>query len=98
MKNDRRKPVDADASEPRLALSRLRAQAAIVRSVGDQVERFARPGDEGGLAEQLVQETARLACLFVAALASMTKTSRPDNSGLFPRSLLGAEGTDRLAG
>jgi hypothetical protein len=53
------------SAEPKLA--RLRAQAAVVRSLTDHVDRFGRTEDADGLSEQLAEERVRLGALEAAA-------------------------------
>jgi len=59
-----------------LGLARLRAQAAVVRSVADFINDFPGRGDVDGLDKQLIEEMARLGCLLLEAAASMTREHR----------------------
>jgi hypothetical protein len=56
-----------------LGLARLRAQAAVVRSLADFIDDVPRRGDVDGLGKQLIEEMARLGCLLLEAAASMTR-------------------------
>jgi hypothetical protein len=69
-----------------LELARLRAQVAIVRTLADHIEYFARPGDTCGLSEQLIEEMARLARRLFDATTSITTAARAEDSGIFARS------------
>jgi hypothetical protein len=69
-----------------LELAQLRAQVAIVRTLADHIEYFARPGDTGSLSEQLIEEMARLAHRLFEATTSMTRSAHAEESGIFPRS------------
>jgi hypothetical protein len=69
-----------------LELARLRAQVAIVRTLADHIEHFARPGDAEGLSDQLIEEMARLAHRLLVATASMPESARAEDSGIFSRS------------
>jgi hypothetical protein len=69
-----------------LELAQLRAQVAIVRTLADHIEYFARPGDTGSLSEQLIEEMARLARRLLCATTSMTTVVNAEHSGIFPRS------------
>jgi hypothetical protein len=75
--------------DPRLAselrVVHLRTQAAIVRTLADHVERFARVEDMDGLGDQLAEEIARLGCRLLDAAASMTMVSAEEASGVFLR-------------
>lgn len=81
--------LDSNDDEPlerELRLAALRKQAAVVRSLTDHIERFARPADATGLREQLAEELARLACRLLEATGTMTSPPPPPPvSGVFPR-------------
>jgi len=70
--------------EPRLA--RLRAQVAIVRTLADHIERFARQADAGELSSQLIEEMARLGCRLFELAAPMARSPGSEDSGIFVRS------------
>jgi hypothetical protein len=59
---------------------------AIVRTLADQVEHFARQADADELSSQLIEEMARLGCRLFEAAAPMTKSQRSEDSGVFARS------------
>ena len=69
-----------------LRLVRLRSQAAVVRTLADQVERASRVEDAEGLGEQLAEEVARLGLRLVEAAGSSTNVPRFVESGVFVRS------------
>jgi hypothetical protein len=75
-----------------LRLARLRAQVAVVRTLADHVEQFARPENAEGLSEQLIEEAARLGCRLFEAAVSMTRAPGPEESGVFARCSADAEG------
>jgi len=77
--NDNRRPTLA------LQLARLRAQVAVVRTLADHIEHFARPDNTHGVSEQLIEEMARLGCGLLEAAASMTRALAPKESGVFAR-------------
>ena len=52
-------------------LARLRAQAAVVRTLADHVDHFSPLGGAADLSEQLIEEMARLGCGLLDAAASM---------------------------
>jgi hypothetical protein len=68
-----------------LRLARLRAQAAVVRTLTDHIEQLTRPGNADGLSWQLIEEMARLGCRLLEAAAWMTKSPRSEDSGVFTR-------------
>jgi hypothetical protein len=68
-----------------LDLARLRAQAAVVRTLSDHVERFARPEDVDGLSKQLLDEVARMGHRLSDAADAMMRSPRPWESGVFLR-------------
>jgi hypothetical protein len=70
-------------AEPRLA--RLRAQVAVVRTLADHIEHFARQVDAGALSSQLIEEMARLGCRLFELAAPMTRPPRSEDSGVFVR-------------
>jgi hypothetical protein len=56
------------------ALQAVRAQAAFLRSLLDEVERLApRSAGADGLSDQIVEELARLGCTSLEAAAELTK-------------------------
>ena len=75
-----------------LGLSRLRAQVAVVRTLADQIEHFARPRDADGLGKQLGEELARLGCRLLDVGGSLMRLPRPADSGVFARDLPGMDG------
>ena len=77
--NDNRQP------SLELQLARLRAQVAVVRTLADHIEHFARPDNTDGVSEQLIEEMARLGCRLLEAAASMTRALAPKESGVFAR-------------
>jgi len=68
------------------SLTRLRAQAAVVRALVHSVERLEAADEGQGLRDQLAEEMARLGQL----LEATTSTPGPDESGVVLRSSLGA--------
>jgi hypothetical protein len=68
-----------------LRLGGLRSQLAVIRTLADDIEHLARPQDSDGLGEQIVEEMARLGCRLLQAAASLTKSPRSDESGVFAR-------------
>jgi hypothetical protein len=77
------RPDRALAEEPRLV--ELRSQAAIVRTLVDQVEQVTRAGDVASLGAQMVEEMARLGCRLLDTAAALAEVSVED-SGVFERS------------
>jgi hypothetical protein len=77
--NDNCQPI------PELQLGRLRAQAAVVRTLADHIEHFARPENVDGVSEQLIEEVARLGCRLFEAAAAMTMAPGPEDGGVFAR-------------
>jgi hypothetical protein len=69
--------------EPRLV--NLRAQAAVVRTLADQVEQLSRAADFDGLGAQMVEEMATLGCHLVEAAAALADASPVEDSGVFER-------------
>ncbi len=57
------------------------AQAAVVRSMLENVERFAQASDVDGPRVQLVQEMVQLAWRLLEAAAAMTRPESPEKSG-----------------
>jgi hypothetical protein len=76
---------DEAALEATLRLARLRRQAAVVRTLADQVERVSRPGDADALGNQLIEEVARLGCRLVEGVGPLVDAARVDGSGVFAR-------------
>jgi hypothetical protein len=58
---------------------------AVLRTLTDHIEHLARPGDADELSWQLVEEMARLGCRLLEAAARMTRSLRPEDSGVFTR-------------
>jgi hypothetical protein len=61
--------------------ARVVAQAAVVRSMLDHVERFAQANDADGPRVQLVHEMVQLAWRLLEAAAAMTRPGSPEGSG-----------------
>ncbi|HEY3820667.1 MAG TPA: hypothetical protein VGL81_26055 [Polyangiaceae bacterium] len=70
-----------------LPLSALRSQVAIVRALADQVDRMSRLDEADGLRDQLIEELARLGCRLIEEASSMAGPARPEDSGVFERTL-----------
>jgi urease accessory protein UreF len=68
-----------------LRLVDLRSQAAIVRALADDVERFSREAEADGLARQLIEEMARLGARLLEAAAAFEDAPHVEDSGVFPR-------------
>jgi hypothetical protein len=66
-------------------LVNLRSQAAVVRTLADQVEQLSRAADFDGLGGQLVEEMARLGCRLLEAAAALADASPVEDSGVFKR-------------
>jgi hypothetical protein len=77
-----------------LRLGRLRAQAAVVRALGDQVEHVSRARDADALGAQLVEEIARLVCEVFEAGSLATAPCLEGHNG---RSSDGSMSLDALA-
>ena len=71
------------AAAPRLV--NLRSQAAVVRTLADQVEQLSRAADVDALGTQMVEEMARLGCSLLDAAAALAGASRVEDSGVFKR-------------
>lgn len=76
---------DDDQLTAEFRLARLRAQVAVVRTLSNHIERFARAENAEGLSDQLTEEVARLGFRLLEAAASLTRSSRPPDSGVFSR-------------
>ena len=68
-----------------LRLARLRAQAALVRTLTDHIEHLVRPREADGLSWQIIEEMARLGCRLLEAAAWMKRSTRSEDSGVFIR-------------
>ena len=68
-----------------LRLARLRAQAALVRTLTDNIEHLVRPGEADALRWQIIEEMARLGCRLLEAAAWMKRSTRSEDSGVFIR-------------
>ncbi len=68
-----------------VGLERLRAQVAVVRTLTEQIDRFARPENTDQLTEHIVEEMARLGCRLLEAAASMTRPPSAGESGVVVR-------------
>jgi hypothetical protein len=84
---------DDDRLWAELRLGRLRAQAAVVRALSDQVEHVARARDADALGAQLVEEIARLVCELLEAGPLTTAPCLEDHNG---RSSDGSMSVDAL--
>jgi|HubBroStandDraft_5_1064220.scaffolds.fasta_scaffold70307_2 hypothetical protein len=84
---------DDDRLSAELQLARLRSQAAVVRTITDEVDHLARMRDGDGLRGQLVEEMARLACRLLETSASLAGAGHSEGSGVFarPRSVVAAD-------
>ena len=74
------------AAERRLV--NLRSQAAVVRTLADQVEQLSRAADVDALGAQMVEEMARLGCRLFDAAALLAGVSRVEDSGVFKRAAM----------
>jgi hypothetical protein len=68
-----------------LRLAGLRSQAAIVRTLADQVERLSREAEGREHAGQLIEEMARLGSRLLEAAAAFAEARHVDESGVFAR-------------
>ena len=68
-----------------LRLARLRAQAAVVRTLTDHIEHLVRPRDADGLSWRIIEETVLLGCRLLETAAWMTRSTRSEDSGVFIR-------------
>jgi hypothetical protein len=68
-----------------LRLVGLRSQAAIVRTLADQVERLSRDAEGHEHAGQLIEEMARLGSRLLEAAAALAEAPHVDESGIFAR-------------
>jgi hypothetical protein len=66
-----------------LRLARLRSQAAVVRTLADQVEYLSRAGDADGMGDQLIEEMAKLGCRLIEVAGSLARSQAPEDSGIF---------------
>jgi hypothetical protein len=67
-----------------LQLVRLRAQAAVVRALTDEVEQLTRAEEAVGVGDRLVEELARLGCRLFEVASSLTRSpAPPEVSGVF---------------
>jgi hypothetical protein len=63
----------------------LRSQAAVVRTLADQVEQLSRAADVDALGTQMVEEMARLGCRLLDAAAALADALPVEDSGVFKR-------------
>jgi hypothetical protein len=68
-----------------LRLVGLRSQAAVVRTLADNVERLSREAQAEGLARQLIEEMARLGSRLLDAATAFREAPRVEDSGVFAR-------------
>ena len=76
-----------------LRLARLREQVAVVRTLVDHIDHFARPGNTEGLSDQLIEELARLGRRVSEAAALMAGVPHDEDSGIFIRRSRDAAGS-----
>jgi hypothetical protein len=70
-----------DLPTTELRLARLREQVAVVRTIADQIDHFAEPGNADGFSEQVLEEMTRLGCRLLETAAAMTRAPRPECCG-----------------
>jgi hypothetical protein len=63
----------------------VRTQVAVIRTLADQVEALSRAGDTGAIADQLIEEMARLGCRLLEAAGALATPPPPEDSGVFTR-------------
>jgi hypothetical protein len=68
-----------------LRLARVRAQVAIIRTLADHVETLSRAGEAGGIADQLIEEMARLGCSLLETAGALAAAPPLEDSGVFAR-------------
>jgi hypothetical protein len=73
-------PLDTE-----LRLVNLRSQAAVIRTLADQVEQLSRAEDVEGLGLQIVEEMARLGTRLLEAARTVTREPPPEDSGVFAK-------------
>ncbi len=64
---------------------RVRSQVAIIRALADHAEALSRAVDADAVADQLVEEMARLGCRVLEAAAALAMPPPPEDSGVFAR-------------
>jgi hypothetical protein len=64
-------------------LVRLRSQVAIIRTLADDVD--AGTVDAGAMADQVIEEMARLGCRLLEMAATLATAAAPEDSGAFAR-------------
>jgi hypothetical protein len=77
-----------------LRLARVRTQAAVIRTLADHVEALSRDGDASAIADQLIEEMARLGCRLLETAGALAGSAPPEDSGVFTR-LAGLATSDR---
>jgi hypothetical protein len=63
----------------------VRTQVAVIRTLADQVEALSRVGDAGAIADQLIEEMARLGCRLLETAGTLATPRQPEDSGVFER-------------
>ncbi len=64
---------------------RVRSQVAIIRALADHAEALSRAVDADAVADQLVEEMARLGCRVLEAAAALATPPPPEDSEVFAR-------------
>jgi hypothetical protein len=64
---------------------RIRSQVAIIRALADHADALSRTVDADAVADQLVEEMARLGCRLLEVAASLATPPPPEDSGVFAR-------------
>jgi hypothetical protein len=59
-----------------LRLVHLRSQAAVIRTLADQVEHLSRAAEADGLGVQIVEEMARLGCRLLETAGALAEAPR----------------------
>ena len=68
-------------------LVRVRSQVAIIRTLADHIETLSRVADADAVAEQVIEELARLGCRLLETAAALAGPPAPTDSGVFERRL-----------
>lgn len=68
-------------------LVRVRSQVAIIRTLADHIETLSRVADADAVAEQVIEELARLGCRLLETAAALAGPPPPEDSGVFERRL-----------
>jgi hypothetical protein len=78
-------PYDGGSPALERRCQRIRSQVAVIRALADHAEGLSRTVDADAVADQLVEEMARLGCRLLEAAASLATPAPPEDSGVFAR-------------